>query len=221
MSDEPKRESLARRPVKERYGRNWLRMKRVRDGHGVKVSLAEQIALIPGGLPEFHKVLRAVPIRDKTFEKLVRCYFQLPAAQQNAIQLESLCVTMGVPWSELLGACVTVATERNIPMTRFIASMWMPAVMDRNIQEALKPKGYKDREAFMLSTGILPVPKGATVNVLNQVNAASYTDKGELSGVPPFEESVVTLSEVIRDAVDVQTTPVESAPDLTVTEDDV
>lgn len=225
-AEEREARALAKQKVKQlaprnQYARVSLRRRQPKDGHGVPVSLAEQIALIPGGMEEFHKILRVVPLRDKTFEELVRCYFQLPDHSQNAPQLENMCVTMGASWAALLGVCVEVAVERQIPMTRFIASMWMPAVMERNIQEALTSKGFKDREAFMVSTGILPTPKGSTVNILNQANASGYTDKGELSGLPPFEESIISLSEVIRDAVDVVARPVEPPLELPVMEEDV
>jgi hypothetical protein len=209
-ADPPKRRKRGRRPgvkVSERIAVLKARMEAEKKlpppvTRSRKVSgLGEQIALVPGGIIEFMKWARGAALRDQRLKPVVDSFSLLPDSRQNAIELESLCMTLGIPPGDLLGACVTIGFERKRDETRLIASLAMPAVMRTNIKQAKLARGVEDRRMFMQSTGILPVPKGSIINVANQANL-NVTNDGESSGLPDFEDSVVSFSEVIRNAVE-------------------
>ena len=174
-----------------------------KQNHFRKVSgIGQQIALVPGGIMEFMRWAKGAGMRDKRFMPVVEAFDALLPSRQNAIELESICTTLGVPPYDLLGASVTVGAERQRDETRLIASLAMPKVMRVNIKQAQKPKSIEDRRMFMMATGILPVPRGSTINVAAQANA-NATNSGESSGLPDFEDSICSFSEVIRNSVDI------------------
>lgn len=165
-------------------------------------NLAQEIALIPGGFGEFSKWVRASALREKKFEPLVVTFFQLPLRRQNALELEEMALTFGISPAELLGVCVEIAYEKKRSVSKLLQSVAMPAIIQRNIVEAKKVKGVQDREMFMKSTGVLPVPKGSTMNINATAQAAAMTTEGEPTGLPDFEESTLRFSEVIRNAAE-------------------
>lgn len=170
-------------------------------------SLGQEIALIPGGMKQFMSWVRSASNWNKSLETLVDVFGQLPESQQNAIALEETCKTLGIYVGEVFKEAVGVAYERKMNVAKLVASLAMPAVVAKNIKEAKKPEGVEDRKIFFQATGITPTPKGSTINIAQMAGASSMTTDGQPSGVPSFEDSVVTFSEVIRNAV-------ESAPML-------
>jgi hypothetical protein len=169
--------------------------------------LAEAIAQFPGGLKTFIPFVFASSTREESFTPLVNAFMKLRPIDQNAFKLEEMCVDLGLSPHHLLGVCVEIASELKHDTTRMLAYLAMPQVMKRNIKEALKTKGVEDRKMFMQSTGILPVPKGSTINV---AQTQSLTNQGEPTGLPAFEDSTVSFSEVIRRAVE---TPQAALPE--------
>lgn len=168
-------------------------------------SLADEIALVPGGMKEFLSWLRAAALRNKTYEPFLESFFQLPASKQNAIELEEMAFTYGISPATMLGDAVEIAYEKKRVLTKLIASVSLPAVVARNIHEAKKADGIEDRRMFLTGAGFLPTPKGSTVNVSANANAAAaMTTDGAPSGLPDFDDSVVSLSEVIRKATESQ-----------------
>lgn len=173
--------------------------------------IGRQIALVPGGIREFMKWAKGAAMRDKRFTPVVEAFDSLMPSRQNAPELESLCITLGVPPYDLLGACVTIGAERQRDETRLIASLAMPKVMRVNIKQAQKPRSVEDRKMFMQATGILPVSKGSIINVAAQANV---TNSGESSGLPNFEDSVCSFSEIIRNAIEVPALLPEPSDDM-------
>lgn len=169
------------------------------DGIG---ALAEAIAQFPGGMKKFLPFVRACVARDESLGPVVDAFFNSPPTYRSAYTLERICKELEVNPSHLLGVCVEVAHEHHANVTKMLSYLAMPKVMKRNITEALKPSGTEDRRMFMTSTGLLPVPKGSTINVSANAQAASMTTDGQPSGLPSFEDSTNTFSEIIRNAVE-------------------
>ncbi len=196
-----------RRYVTFRYRQNVAlrkiraRQRKLQDGIGF---LAEQVAVLPNGFKDFMPFVRVAALRDGRFKPVIETYDKLVGWQSGPIganRLEEICLNLGVPVGELFGAAVGVAFDSNKDQTRLIASMAMPIVMKANIARAKTRDGVEDRRMFMQSTGLLPVPKGSTINVAAQANA-TVTNDGDPSGLPSFEDHVLEFSEVIRRATD-------------------
>ena len=184
--------------------------------------LPEQIALIPGGIKEFMVWLRAAALRSKEYEPFLKAFGELPVSRQNAIELEEMANSWGISPHRLLADAVEIGSEKHRTLTKLISSIAMPAVAARNANEAKKAKGIEDRRMFMLGTGMLPSPKGSTVNVNASASAgaAAMTTEGNPSGLPDFDDNVVSFSEVIRRATDVQVFAGSSEPlDSVISED--
>ncbi len=164
-------------------------------------NMAQEIALLPGGFGQFSKWFRATGLRDRRFQPLVDSFFQLPPRRQNAMELEDMAPLFGVSPAEVLGACVEIAYEHKRNVAKLIQSVAMPDVIKRNITEAKKVKGVKDREMFMQGTGLVPVGKG--INITATAQAAAMTTEGDPSGLPDFDESTVKFSEIIRNATEI------------------
>jgi hypothetical protein len=100
---------------------------------------------------------------------------------------------------EVMRACM----KRNIDVSNILVAIAYPQVTDRNISQALKPKGVRDREMFFQHTGWLPVPRGSIVQVNAQAAAAavantSVGEKTENTSMPDFEEMTVEGSKIVR-----------------------
>lgn len=183
--------------------KQMVRRRAPKQNHFRKVSsIGQQIALVPGGIREFMKWVKGAGMRDKRYMPVFEAFDALLPSRQNAVELESICVTLGVPPFDLLGDAVKIAAEHQRDAAKLIASLAMPKVMRVNVKQAQKPKSVEDRRMFMQATGILPTPSGSIFNISAQANS-NVTNKGEPSGLPDFEDSVISFSEVIRDAVDV------------------
>lgn len=186
---------------------NRARSRQREDGIGF---LAEQMALLPGGFKDFVPFIRAAAIRETRFQPALEAYDKIAGyAQQTGgvFRFEEICRNLGIPLGELIGIATGIAYDQKKDMTRYISALAMPSVMKANIKQAKKPEGIEDRRMFMQSTGLLPVPKGSTINVSASSQAASMTVNGEPTGLPSFEDSTVTFSEVIRNATEVKTIP--------------
>ncbi len=101
---------------------------------------------------------------------------------------------------EVMRACM----KRNIDISNMYAGLAHPKVVQRNIAQALKPKGIRDREIFFQHTGWLPLPKGSQINVNAQATAQSLSaakgssNEEEGPPLPPFEEQTVEASMIAR-----------------------
>jgi hypothetical protein len=165
-------------------------------------------------MKKFLPFVRACSLRDPHLAPLVNAFIGLPRWARNAPRLEEMCYDMGIPPGHLLGVCVEVAYEHHANVTRILTYMSMSKVMKRNITQALKKDGIEDRKMFMQASNILPTPKGSIINVTANAQSATLTKQGDASGAQAFEEGTISLSEVIRSAVDNHTfalpTPIET-----------
>lgn len=94
---------------------------------------------------------------------------------------------------------VRTCDENCLDVSRIMSSIAHPHVVLRNIKEALKPGGVKDRSLFFERRGELP-RSGVNVNVDTRVTAVAGA-KVETTPLPDFAESTVEVSKIVRDAV--------------------
>jgi hypothetical protein len=175
--------------------------------------LAEAIAQFPGGMKTFLPFVRACAAREPNLAPLIESFFKVHERERNAYKLEQMCMDLGISPHHVLAVCVEIASELKHDTTRMLSYLAMPIVMKRNIIEAKKPEGVEDRRMFMQSTGILPIPKGSSINVSATSQSAMLTKGGEPTGLPSFEDATVSFSEVIRRAIEV---PQAALPEPTI-----
>jgi hypothetical protein len=196
------------KPVKTRVDRHLGKYERVS-------TLAQQVSLVPGGMKTFMQWVRYAGNYNKEIMAVCDLFFQLPEDRQNAPELEEVCKTLGFYVRDLYKEAVGVAFDLHMSTTRMTAALAMPAVMAKNIKEAKKTDGIEDRRMFMQVTGLMPTPKGSTINIAQTQSQGMLTTDGEPSGIPSFEESVVKFSDIIRAAVETPVALPEPVIDIT------
>jgi hypothetical protein len=115
--------------------------------------------------------------------------------------MEELARDCGLGSVEFTTGIVRACLRRNIDISEALAGMAHPKVVERNIKEAMKAKGVKDREMFLSHTGWLPQPKGAQVNTFINAQAqanASAGSKSTPTPLPDFEEQAIEGSKISR-----------------------
>jgi hypothetical protein len=100
---------------------------------------------------------------------------------------------------QVLGSCM----RRGIDISNMYAGLAHDKVVQRNITQALTPKGVEDRKMFLTATGWLPVPRGSIIHVKAQATAgaiaqAAAGEKTENTPLPDFEEMTVAGSKIVR-----------------------
>lgn len=145
---------------------------------------------------------------DERYKTLVEAWEQdrasglPPAAHKTLTSLIQYAGISSIDFcKDVLGACM----KRNMNISAFYAALAHPKVTRKNIAEALKSKGLRDREMFLTYTHTLPIPKSSIINVTAQAGAmagsasrSSSGRNGESTPLPDFEEQAISGSKIIR-----------------------
>lgn len=163
-------------------------------------SIADSIAKIPDGKNTFMQWIKLAGAEDARFPSVVEFWeVRLSADERRLAELDTIFERWGIDPSDAIGCAARAASKHAISVTQMLYALHMPEIALQNIKQARKPLGIRDREMAMQTTGILPQRPGVTSNVfVNAQAAAAITRDGGPSGVVPFEDDVMTLSEAIR-----------------------
>ena len=113
-----------------------------------------------GGMPAVLSALRfsLEPAAQFFIEK----YDQVPKGDREKLPWEAICIAAKVNPSTLLGAAIMALQEVSKSHVKILALTNHPKVVQARIDNALKPGGVQDRNAFDTAVGFLPSPKGPT-----------------------------------------------------------
>jgi hypothetical protein len=135
---------------------------------------------------------------DKDVRTLVKTWDGVSPSDRQVLSISDLCAATGLRFSKLLGEVTAQAFEHNSDVSRLIAAVNQPRVVQASIRSAtrLGPDGVKDRQMLLAHSGFLPVPKSASTifHLQQQINNAGE----ELTRLPSFSEDVILFSAADR-----------------------
>jgi hypothetical protein len=116
-----------------------------------------------GGIPAVIAALRFST--DHNVQAFLKSYDECTAADRQILPLEAFALMAEVNIPQLLGAAIFALQNQFANIVKVIAVTNHPRVMRARIRQAVKPGGYRDRNAIDTGLRFLPVSKGATVLV--------------------------------------------------------
>lgn len=90
-------------------------------------------------------------------------YDSLPLGDRDRVSLEAILLKANINPVHFLGSMQLSLREHSLGMMKLIAIANQPNIMQKTVEYAELPGGYRDREQFHTMTGALPSPKGVTV----------------------------------------------------------
>lgn len=170
-------------------------------GQVFDVAIASACRYLDGGITTFINLARAAESSDPRVAWFLDEWDSLDARAQNeATAADALCKRMRYPPIELLQEVAVTAVQLSGNLAGILVALALPEIVETGIQSALRRDGLEDRRMLLQHSGFLPVPRGATVGILNQVaaNAAAANRNGEF--FVPFEQDILEASEETADA---------------------
>lgn len=149
------------------------------------------ISRIPGGWEFVLDCLRASS--DATARQFLKYYDDptLPLYVRAHLPVEAFCLLASITPEALLTTIVVSAQVNGTQMSRLVAAVHFPRVVQASIDQAVLPEGIADRELQMKHAGFLPAPKGSQVSV--NVNASANAQSATLAPSP--EDSIRRLQD--------------------------
>ena len=167
-------------------------------------SILDSMAKIPDGKNVFMAWIKMVAAENEQsterFGPILHLWEKnMTEYDRKYADLDAMFEHYNIDPSDAIGRAARAASKHAVSVTQILYAIHMADIAAANIKEAKKPRGIKDREMAMQATGIMPQRPGVTSNVFVNAQAnAGLTQSGELSGVVPFEDDVMSLTEAIR-----------------------
>jgi len=163
--------------------------------HGAIASVCRHL---PGGIGQFIDLARLAKSSEPKVTGFLDAWEELDTpAQCEPSSADALCAQIGLDPLVILRAALQSAIEISALTSGLIAAVALPEVVETGICSALEPKGHRDREMFLQHSGFLPVPRGATVGVFNQIGP-NVRDPSYV----PFEQDILELDEASDETAD-------------------
>ena len=166
------------------------RKKRAREGR-VAATLQYAASRLDGGRESFLVYARSAASAHPEIKPFLEHYDGITQYERQKYTLDVLAQQAGISPRILIEAVAGEAFEQGVNVANLIAAHHLPEVVRESVKVAVTRKGVKDREMLMQHHGFLPVPKGTTINIQN-------IQRGGMSDLPDFEQSVVSLGEAAR-----------------------
>ena len=116
---------------------------------------------------------------DQEISAFLKAYSKIPIGARPKVPWEAISLAAKVNPKHLYGA-IRVAIENHCwNRSRLIAISNHPDVMGKRVEFAKMAGGEKDRMAMDIYNGFLASPKGATINVNQQIASLSGSRKNE------------------------------------------
>jgi hypothetical protein len=131
---------------------------------------------------------------------VVEDYDRLNVGLQAAVSIDEICIHRDVDPLHFIAVVGEAALKFGNNGAILIAALHFPEVIGKSVKQALKPGGFKDREALMKHHAFIPTPHGISIGV--QANASAGAQAAAVpgsKGLPSFERSMRESDDVIRD----------------------
>jgi len=113
-----------------------------------------------GGLPAVLSAMRFSA--DPYIVKFLKAYDATTDIDRAALPWEVWAIKAGLQIEPLLGSILIALRQYSVNTIKLLTISTHPEVVRARIQNALTPKGYRDRDAIDTALGFLPQQKGAT-----------------------------------------------------------
>lgn len=156
-----------------------------------------------GGKETAIEAARMVQDEDERYKKITYAWDQASIRDRDVLRLEDLCSAADLTPDEFLGAVIPVIYRRNQDISRIIAAMAQPKVLEATIQSAQTQWGSLDRQMLHQASGFLPTKAGQTITIDNRKQTVvaggkvSSVEPGA-AGLPSFEQDMIEGSKTLR-----------------------
>jgi len=155
-----------------------------------------------GGKESCIEAARLIQDQDERIKRFVYAYDSASETDKAALVLEDLCSAADIPADELLGLIIPALWKRNVDISKLIAAVHHPEIVEATIQAAKSPFGMPDRKMLHDHMGFLPLPKGQTINIdasrKTLVAGGKVMIEDGAPGLPSFEQDAIEGAQVIR-----------------------
>lgn len=161
-----------------------------------------------GGQRPFEEMLQAIVVGqgaagEPRWRELVSA-MMLFRKRGESYNLNQLCITMGIPFGELLGFIGEGVREVQAGIALMKASLAAPQVIDYSLIAAMDPdNGRGDREMLLKVAGVLQDKSGVSVNVNQQVGIKVGKDE-LLTPLKQFSQVATEIDNTLRNVVDAE-----------------
>jgi len=155
-----------------------------------------------GGKETCINAARLVIDQDERIKRFVYAYDSATGVDKEKIILEDLCSAADITPDELLGLIIPALWKRNVDISKLIAAVHHPEIVEATIQAAKGPFGMPDRKMLHDHMGFLPLSKGQTINIdasrKTLVAGGKVMIQDEAIGLPSFEQDAIEGAQTIR-----------------------
>lgn len=169
--------------VAERSGVKKNKLQRLR----FKGTLGYAASRIHGGRKVFMEFVRIASQSDERLLPLVEKWDSLSRSDKRYVNLDDLCEAVGIRPGMVLGTAAEAAFDYNTDVSKLMAAVAQPAIVQATIDSALTPEGVQDRKLLHQHSRFLPTQHGTVVNVEAKAVAAAQSTQ---IGLPKFEDDM-------------------------------
>jgi hypothetical protein len=164
-------------------------------------ALSLAIAYLDGGRDRFVEyVAAAARERHDPARRWLAAYLDLTDYERQIVSFDDLCVVAGIQPSKLMAVVVDTVMTLGYHAGNVVAAHLHPAVVQATYRSAIRLDGehaqiaQEDRKLALQHAGFVPIPKGATIHVSANAQAAAATLRD--GSVPTFRDDLDALTAV-------------------------
>jgi hypothetical protein len=168
-------------------------------------SLSLALRYLDGGRAAFFNWIQLAAMAEiEAAKKVWFVYEDLPKSLQSKASPEDLCAAAGVNPRDLLTAIAGLAFDLNVDMANLMAAVAHPHVVRQTIKSASRIGGnyaaiaYADRKNLLQHASFVPMPKGASINITNRLDAQATLSSS--ASVPKFLDDLEGAATPVREA---------------------
>ena len=157
-----------------------------------------------GGKLTAIEAARMAQDEDERLKKMVYAWDQATQRDKDNLKLEDLCSAADVRPDEFLGLVLPSLHRRNMDISRIIASMAHPKIVEAAVASAQTTWVSLDRQMLLSQSGFLPTKNGPSINIDNRKQTLVAGNGGKVSvedgtaGLPSFEQDAIEGAQVLR-----------------------
>lgn len=145
---------------------------------------------------------RLIQDQDERVKRFVYAYDSASDTDKKVIILEDLCSAADIPPDELLGLIIPALWKRNVDISKLIAAVHHPEIVEATIQAAKGPFGMPDRKMLHDSMGFLPQKPGMQISIdasrKTLVAGGRVMIEDGAIGLPSFEQDAIEGAQAVR-----------------------
>jgi hypothetical protein len=156
------------------------------------------------GQEDLLEFVRLASNRDDSLVELVARRDEMSASDRRYNSLDDLVEAVGLRPGDVLASAAKAAYDYNSDVSKVLAAVIQPLVVEATIKSALSPGGVADRRMLHQHSGFVPDIAGPSIHAKGQGAA-----EPEACRLPSFEE---TISEAEDIMLDMPTRPLDTVP---------